>query len=171
MFCSDAHWGGWVLEGGRSQILVNFRLILGRQELIFVTFSFSCASASIQTTKKKKDQGTDFGELGFLHFPSALTNLHPVLFFFVISLVIVTLRYNFLFIPLILFFLAAISHSIGFLSVWPGLVNALLARGAVPTMPQAFSLGLPHICSLSPVPSTQAFQQIDNLLGITGNTG
>ena len=67
MFCSDAHWDGLVLEGGRYRFwlffLPHFSFWVGK-ELIFVTFSFSCASASIQSTKRSV-QAQIFGESDF----------------------------------------------------------------------------------------------------------
>lgn len=82
--------------GGRSvSVLVYFSfLVLGRQRIDFVPFSFSCASASIQITHQKKNgQSTDFGELGFFSIFPASTDFFTPLFFFCDFRVLITLRY------------------------------------------------------------------------------
>lgn len=114
--------------------------------MIFVTFSFSCASASIQTTKKKKRQSTDIGELGFfsVFFPYSYESSPRSVFLFDF----LTLRYL---IPLIHSSYSCPSSAFSLLqfplppilhvAYWVFCVARPCQRlahwGAVPTTPQA----------------------------------
>lgn len=114
--------------------------------------------AQVYILQKKEALKHRYRRIGFFFRFFPTMNLRPILSFFVISLVIITLRYLIPFIHSLFPFAISPPPTSSCSLLCGQALSTPCSLGAVPTTPQA-AWPFPHICSLSL--STQAFQQID----------